>query len=431
MVNYRLALENEKGHTLMATWFGLSWLFGKRGAARGNDSAGAGDSASAAVEPLETRCLLSAAAPAVAATDPTISFTAVQRFENTSAFTGYIATGDFTGNGLTDFASTRGSANNIYIYLNNGNNTFTRAAVYHVNDPRGIVAGDFNNDGITDLAVVAQNDNNGTNNNTSAQVDILYGLGNGLFSTPKKIVNTRQGFGAIAAADFTNNGQLDLAVTNNRAVSIYMNQGNGTFAGAIRYNTGIGNAAYVSAEDLTGDGVPDLVVGKGEEAFVSVLLGQTINGQATGVFEPFTKYPTKNLPISVTVGDLTGAGGLPDIVTANNGFRQGISVLMNNGDGTFSPQTVYQGGNFPRYVALGDFGGNGEVDVAETDFDGPLYVFPNDGDGTLGTPQLFGAGRQGDYLIPINLGTGDGPESLLVSHSGDISVLVNTTPVTT
>jgi hypothetical protein len=413
----------------MATWFGLSWLIGKRGARRNN---GPSAPARAAIEPLEPRTFLSAAAPVAApAVTPTISFSATQRIEDVSAFNGYIATGDFTGNGLTDFASTRGYDNNIFIYLNNGDDTFVHAETYHVNDPRGIVAGDFNNDGITDLAVVAENSNTGTginnsnnSNNSNAAIYILYGQGNGTFSAPVKVAHTRQGFGAITAGDFTNNGELDLAVTNNQAVSIYINQGNSSFASGVRYSTGIGNAAYISAADLNGDGVPDLVVGKGNEPFISVLMGQTINGTATGAFDPFTKYHTRNLPVSVAVGDL-GPSTLPDIVVGNNGFRQGVSILTNNGDGTFAPQNIYQAGNFVRYVATGDFSGNGTTDIASTDFDGPLFVFPNNGDGTFATPQLFESGKQGDFLTPIQLGTG--PESLLVSHSGDVTVLLNTT----
>jgi hypothetical protein len=410
----------------MAMWFGLLQMFDQRGAQR---KRGPSTAAPAAIESLEPRTFLSAATPAVSAAAPTISFSVTQRLEDASAFNGYIATGDFTGNGLSDFASTRGYANNIFVYLNNGNNTFTHAETYHVNDPRGIIAGDFTNNGVTDLAVVAENSTNTTNNSAvNAAIYILFGNGDGTFSAPVKVAHTRMGFGAIATADLTNNGLLDLVVTNNRAVSVYMNQGNGTFASGVRFNTGIGNAAYVSSEDLNGDGVPDLVIGKGEQAFVSVLLAQTINGQPTGVFDPFTKYHTNNLPISVAVGDLAD-NGFPDIIAGNNGFRQGVSVLMNNGDGTFAPQTVYPAGNFVRYVATGDFSGDGTTDIASTDFDGPLFVFPNNGDGTFATPQLFNSGKQGDFLTPIQLGTG--PESILVSHSGDVSVLLNTTPAGT
>ncbi|HEX4124654.1 MAG TPA: VCBS repeat-containing protein [Tepidisphaeraceae bacterium] len=417
----------------MATWFGLSWLIGKRGEQRGKDASARLASPSAKIESLEPRTFLSASAtPAVAATaptGPTISFTATQRLTDVSSFNGYITTGVFTSNGLEDFASTRGNAvsNAIYIYLNNGNDTFTQSQVYHLNDPRGIVAGDFNNDGITDLAVVAENNNNGSNA-TSAAIYILYGNGDGTFQTPVKVSHTRMGFGAITASDFTNNGQLDLAVTNSQAVSIYMNEGNGTFAKAVRYHTLIGHAAYVTAADLNGDGVPDLVIGKGINPYVSVLMGQTINGQPTGVFEQAVRYKTHNLPISVSVADLTGAGGLPDIIVGNNGFRQGVSVLMNNGDGTFAPQVTYQAGNLVRYVTTGDFANDGTTDIASTDFDGPLNVFLNNGDGTLSTPQTISAGKNGDFLTPIDLG--NGVESLLVSHSGDVSVLLNTTPAT-
>jgi len=66
-----------------------------------------------------------------------------------------------------------------------------------------------------------------------------------------------------------------------------------------------------------------------------------------GTFAPQTRYAAGSTLSSVSLGDLDGDGDL-DMVVANpytSKFSSGISVLLNNGDGTFAPQTRYEAGD--------------------------------------------------------------------------------------
>jgi Bacterial Ig-like domain (group 3)/FG-GAP-like repeat/MBG domain (YGX type) len=93
---------------------------------------------------------------------------------------------------------------------------------------------------------------------------------------------------------------------------------------------------------------------------LSVLLG---NGD--GIFQVQVVYATGNSsnPEWVGVGDFNGDGKL-DLVTTNCGSS--VSVLLGNGDGTFQPEVGYAAGNCPEDAAVGDFNGDGFPDLAVT-----------------------------------------------------------------
>jgi FG-GAP-like repeat len=62
-----------------------------------------------------------------------------------------------------------------------------------------------------------------------------------------------------------------------------------------------------------------------------------------------------------------------------------VTVMLGQGDGTF--ESSWSGPYSGRFdsLALADFDGDGNVDVAV-----PGFVFPGNGDGTLGAPRDLG-----------------------------------------
>ena len=165
-----------------------------------------------------------------------------------------IAVADFNRDGLPDIAVARGSTGMVSLLLNNKNapGTFGPPAFFPAGgNPLGLTVGDFNHDGNPDLAVV----NSGFQVNS---VQVLLGNGDGTFR-PRESYGGPSFADAITSADFSGNGNLDLAVGNfTGPLRLFPGNGDGTFATPVVI-PGAPWTEFLTAADLTGDGRPDLI----------------------------------------------------------------------------------------------------------------------------------------------------------------------------
>src|SRR5262249_59084208 len=102
------------------------------------------------------------------------------------------------------------------------------------------------------------------------------------------------------------------------------------FLAPVSYVVGT-NPQDVATADVNGDGRLDVVVAVAKDNEVAVLLG---NGD--GTLQPPALYGNVPNPTGVAVADLN-SDGKPDVVTANYVAAPTVSVLLNNGNGTFGP----------------------------------------------------------------------------------------------
>ena len=103
-------------------------------------------------------------------------------------------------------------------------------------------------------------------------------------------------------------------------------------------------------------------------------------------------YPVGTSPAAVAVGDFNGDGKL-DIAVANTGSSN-VSILLGNGDGTFQPAVNFNAGNSPTTIAVGDFNGDGRLDLAVfqhgvTGVAGSVSILLGNGDGTFQAPKTL------------------------------------------
>jgi hypothetical protein len=279
------------------------------------------------------------------------------------------AVADFNGDGKPDIAISLPDADEVQILLGNGDGSFTPSLPIPAIGVFVVATGDFNKDGKADLVLV---------NTGPRTVSILLGNGDGTFTAKDEITTPASGAGgvalgpaAVALADFNHDGIPDLAVVNGPrfvqgapgSVTILLGNGDGTFTEVADAPAAGGQPLFIIAGDLNGDGKPDLVVTNMNDGYPQLGDLTVLLGNGDGTFSPTVAPPaTGSIPYSVALADLNG-DGKPDLVIADAGSNT-LTVLPGNGDGTFAAALSPAAGTDPVFAAVADFNGDGIPDVA-------------------------------------------------------------------
>jgi len=245
------------------------------------------------------------------------------------------------------------------VLLGNGDGTL-RARVDQLIDAglTAVAVADVDRDGDADLIEAYATPTGG------GFVRVQLGNGDGTFRAAADYP-TSGAPGPIATADIDGDGRADLAViAGGNSVNVLLGNPDGTFRHGVDYAAGP-QAKLVTLADVSGDGKPDLLVHvTDDEWFTAVMV---MRGLGDGTFAPGAGYPTSLFPASMAVADVTG-DGVPDVVLGP-AFIDIVSVLPGDGAGGFLPQIVLPArdadGNFPtpRGVAAADISGDGKPDI--------------------------------------------------------------------
>jgi hypothetical protein len=344
------------------------------------------------------------------------------------------AVADFNNDGIPDVAVANANANSVSIFLGNGDGTFTQVNCGSTlncatgTNPQGIAAADFNQDGNMDLAVTNFNSNT---------ITILFGNGQGAFSVQPS-VSTGTNPRGIAAADFSGDGYPDIVVANSGSnnVGLLLNNGSGGFGTETTYSTGLRQPWAVAVGDFNNDQILDIVVGFDNiYNLIEVFLGQTTNGAFSG-FGPQSQYSTgstQGAPISVAVGDLNGDGNLDVAVAVQS--QQGttgsdmVSIMLGDGTGALTLSTSYNTAPDPVSVVAANLNGDGNLDLAVAAGEGNIVtVFWGNGDGTFGGQVNCGTGDIPSAVAAANLtNAANGTNDLIISNAmgNSFSVIMN------
>jgi hypothetical protein len=207
-----------------------------------------------------------------------------------------------------------------------------------------------------------------------------------------------------------------------------------TFAAPATYGVGATKPAKLAAGDLNGDGRPDLVLSSyASPGVVSVLLALPAPALPGTYPATATPYSTGGAqPSGVALGDVNGDGRL-DLVAANCGSST-LAVLLGSAaaPGTFGPAATYPTGvpgSTPREVALGDFNGDGRLDIAAANqSNNTVSVLLGLGaaPGTFGPAAAYPTGGTAPEGLKTGDLNGDGRPDLVVTNSisGTVAVLL-------
>ncbi len=345
----------------------------------------------------------------------------------------FIVSCDFDKDGKPDIASANSGTSNISVLRNTGFNGLISFApkVDFVagTQPVSMTIGDFNGDGREDIAIARYN---------PSFLSILINTSNpGSISFAPVVNLTNAGNPkAITSGDFDGDGMIDLAVANTVAgsVSILRNNtikciGTLSFVTLINITTGI-SPEGITAGDFDGDGKIDLAVANTGSATFSLLKNTSNNGTIS--FAPKVDYITGNGPVGIAWGDIDGDNKL-EIVTANYSANK-ISVFRNisiPGTITFSPKVDFITGTQPNSVSIMDLNGDNKLDIAVVNFvtNSLISVFRNlSSSGTISlAPKVdFTTGTQSKNVSLTDF-DGDGKPDLASCslNSGTVSVLRN------
>ena len=378
------------------------------------------------------------------------SFAAPTTFASGLSFQASLAIQDYNGDGKQDVAVVDGV--NLDIFSGNGDDTFSAPRQIAATPGSFVVSADFNADGRPDLAV-----SDGGTANDLGGVRVFINTGAGNFAPGVRYTGiTRPS--SMLTGDFDHDGHIDIAISGSTTViSVLPGLGDGTFASAVRYASGLSDPRNritpqgVATADLTGDGHTDAVLvmndgrivtelGNGDGTFKSIVSGtfdgggsngggsrvrplltdinhdgrldvvdagqasgiRVVLGSGNGAF-PTSQVNSPTRSVGATVlADFNHDGRL-DVASVYPGFNtKVVGVSLANADGTFQKVVYYPtgvvGGN-DRTIAVGDFRGNGKLDLVVANESGTVSLLLGNGDGTFAAALNTVVG-----IFPFNVG---------------------------
>lgn len=231
---------------------------------------------------------------------------------------------DFNRDGKKDVVIAMGRngllPQDLLVFKGNGDGTFQSAVLSDTTvSPTCIVSADFNRDGNPDLFVCGNGDS-----------ILMLGNGDGTFTALQPLKTSAGVSGAMGAVvgDFNGDGIPDVAVNNlTDDVGVLLGNGDGTFRTVETYSTAYRYGTAIAIADMNRDGKPDLVATYSDSNALLVL-----TGKGDGTFQPGPFFYAGKSPSRVIAGDFD-QDGLPDIAVADYGSNEIYLMMGSTGDG--------------------------------------------------------------------------------------------------
>jgi hypothetical protein len=279
-----------------------------------------------------------------------------------------IVAADFNGDGHNDFALCEAYVNQVTVFLNNGGTgAFLPGVAYPVaGAPSCVATADFDGDGSLDLAVISMGV-------LSGKLFVLLNDGSGVFGQRVEYEGVHGH--SVATADFDHDGDADLVTSSpDNETRIFLNDGSGAFAPAVVYpNSAIpytNDQVFTATADMDNDSYADIVVAIQMEAALSVLFN---NGD--GTFRAPVSYEIPGHTTSIAAADFNNDGHV-DIILGEY-VRTDVAVLFNMGDGSLTQYASLHVALQPDAVTAADIDADGDNDLITGNTYGSVSILYN------------------------------------------------------
>jgi hypothetical protein len=327
---------------------------------------------------------------------------------------------------VPDLIVLNGETRSVGVMLGNGAGGFGAPSWFPVaGRPSAISVADFNSDGNPDLLVSLEPLVSPSNHGPEPDmVQILFGNGQGGFTAGPAIDLPEAG--PVYVGDFTGNSNEDIVVApndctaggNDKKYYMLLGDGSGSLTPGPVYESPRSGGCYTLVGDFTGNGRDDLVTkpeSPGEEEAIVVLPGEPNGSFGSPIVTPTPQFATHSAFLA-GAADLDGEGKLGLVIRSFEEPLGQVEVFKGNGDGSFSEVGAFpsEQSHFSFWIALGDFGGNGDVDVVTVG--SQLSVLANDGLGVLSPAftTTLGTSQTNAYVADVN---DDGRPDIILAGS--------------
>jgi hypothetical protein len=311
--------------------------------------------------------------------------------------------------------------NTASVFLGNGDGTFQAPEIFSGGDFLAYALGDFNGDGIPDLAMV----NSIYTTFVSNTVYILLGNGDGTFSVgsqidlPSVLLNNQ-----LVTADFNGDGKLDIAMAFGSTIYVFLGNGDGTFQAPVISNVGTFNLEG-GIGDFNGDGRLDLIAIAGTQL-------AWLQGNGDGTFQtPSTYYAIGPDTNTILAADLNRDGKL-DLITVQGAPTNTYTVMLGSGGGAFQAGVASPVGSALTGGVIADINADGMLDLVLSDAASvgtstSTFLLLGNGDATFQSPLVLPSGSM--YSVAGDFNNDGKMDMVLAQSTGALVYLLQETPV--
>lgn len=372
--------------------------------------------------------------------------------------------GDLNNDGWIDAVANDYLNDQIFVYWNNGNGTFTISqGIATLDKPVMASIGDTNDDGLneilvtyaelTTLSIFYQESNNSFSSQNFAdyvpftgvaplvkmidysndgmadmlisgvaEIIVRVQTSPGVFANPYSIFCGSYAYDWMFG-DWNDDGFVEAAIateTSGVVAAFLNNNGNGAQSGSLKYNSSNGPSSKLAHADFDNDGIEDIVVACATAGYFSFL-----KGHDSARFGSLNLITDAN-PVEFVSGDIDNDGDI-DLINSNSPFSGTLAVHLNNGNGGFANSITMNTTNGTSGILLQDVNGDGNLDLLAAHYNG-ISVMTGNGN------SLFNPAIEFPSVIPTAGGervicagdiNGDGWLDLAVNRLGTDSIGVS------